>query len=479
MRLLGAAMRDHGVGRLGSASFLVIVCFLSSTFAQRATLSDVRVPEDPSSSNNAAPGTGGLKLKLYSDSTSTRLERQAVVKLTNRADNSVIWQTTDDRPESVFTNIPYGSYEIEISAAGYLTAQNQFEVMDSLHAAEISIVLQRDPSAASIDSTDPVVPPKVRKLTKHAIGLLRSDRFPQAEKQLDQAYTLAPASPDLNFLLGYLYFKKKNFAKAGGHLVTASNLSPRNAQVLTLLGRVGLEREDYPSARSALEQAVLLDFENWLPHDLLATACLRQGDYEKARDEAEVAIRKGKQAASPSQLILGESLLELGRHQEAVEALDRFLQESPHSPVADQVRTMRAEIQAVAVPPAESAARSDVRLSAFNPLAALPAPALSVKSWQPQGVDEIKPYVAPGVACPLAQVIDAAGERVTQLVQDVERFSAVEELLHQALDDYGIPTRIITRKYNYVASMSEPQPGLLFVDEFRANNLSLQGYPDH
>ena len=27
--------------------------------------------------------------------------------------------------------------------------------------------------------------------------------------------------------------------------------------------------------------------------------------------------------------------------------------------------------------------------------------------------------------------------------------------------------------------MSEPQPGLLFVDEFRANNLSLQDYPDH
>ena len=71
-----------------------------------------------------------LKIKLYSDSMSTRLERQAVVKLTNHADNSVMWQTTDERPESVFTNIPYGSYEIEISAAGYLTAQNQFGVMD-------------------------------------------------------------------------------------------------------------------------------------------------------------------------------------------------------------------------------------------------------------------------------------------------------------------------------------------------------------
>ena len=104
-----------------------------------------------------------------------------MIKLTNRVDNTVIWQTTDDRSESVFASIPNGSYEIEISAAGYLTAQNQFEVIDALQAEEISIVLQRDPSAVRIDSTDPVVLPKVRKLTKHAIGLLRSDRISEAE----------------------------------------------------------------------------------------------------------------------------------------------------------------------------------------------------------------------------------------------------------------------------------------------------------
>ena len=69
--------------------------------------------------------------------------------------------------------------------------------------------------------------------------------------------------------------------------------------------------------------------------------------------------------------------------------------------------------------------------------------------------------------------------RATQLVQDVERFAAVEELLHQAVDDYGIPTRTITRKYNYVASMSEPQAGALSVNEFRADKMMLEGYPDN
>jgi len=469
----------HRVGRLCSALLLGTTFFLGSTSAQRAAAGDARPSQDPSNSS-IAPGSGALVFKLYSESTGTRLERQAVLKLRNVSDNSVTWQTTDNGAQTAFTNIPYGQYQIEVSAAGYLTTQSEVRVMDSSRPPEIEIVLQRDPAAIGVDASDSVMPPKARKLTKHAIGLLKSDRFPQAQKQLDQAYRLAPADPDLNFLLGYLYFKTKDFAKAGGHLSTANNLNPQNPQVLTLLGRVGLERADYSAARSALEQAVLLDFENWLPHNLLAAAYLRQGNYQQAYDEAEIAIRKGKRAANSSQLILGKSLLELGHSQEAVEALATFLQESPQDPVAGQVRSAIAAIQDHGASPlTESTTRSDTRISALDPLAAVPPPGLSIKTWQPRGVDEIKPYVAPGVACPLAQVIDETGKRVTQLVDDVEHFAAVEELLHQALDDYGIPTRIMTRKYNYVATISEPRPGILNVDEFRANKLTLEGYPDH
>ncbi len=49
-----------------------------------------------------------------------------------------------------------------------------------------------------------------------------------------------------------------------------------------------------------------------------------------------------------------------------------------------------------------------------------------------------------------------------ELVEDVARFAAVEDLFHQSLDQFGIPLRTETRKYNYVASISEPQPGFLY-----------------
>jgi hypothetical protein len=101
-----------------------------------------------------------------------------------------------------------------------------------------------------------------------------------------------------------------------------------------------------------------------------------------------------------------------------------------------------------------------------------------MKSWKPPGIDDIKLALAPGVVCPSARVMEESGKRVQELVQDVARFAAVEDLFHQSLDQFGIPVRTETRKYNYVASISEPQPGFLSVDEYRADKLTLAGYPD-
>ena len=118
------------------------------------------------------------------------------------------------------------------------------------------------------------------------------------------------------------------------------------------------------------------------------------------------------------------------------------------------------------------------RLSTFRVsihFAALPTEVLSIKPWQPPGIDEIKVSTAAGVVCPSAQVIEESGKRVQELVHDVERFAAVEDLFHQTLDSYGIPVRSETRKYNYVASISEPQPGVLNVDEYRAEKMTLPG----
>lgn len=467
------------VERRFCAVFLSALLFSAAVVAQVSNIEDPR-PLKVYTDYRTAPGTGVIVFTVYSERMAAHLDRQALLKLVNPSTHEAVWQTTEAESKGVFTDIPYGNYDVEVSAVGYLSTRKELNVTNSLRLDEVSIVLHRDPEAIDFEVGNSVLPPKARKETKRAVSALKSGNFKEAQKQLDEAYRLFPSSPELNFLLGYLYFQKKEFAQAATYLGTATNLNPHNAQALTLLGRTGLERLDYPAARSALEQAVLADADNWLPHNLLADTYLHQKNYDKARDEAQIAITKGKSTAGPAQLVLGQALASMGHDEEAVHALNIFLQESPNHPLAGQVRTLVGEIQQhqASVAAGTSTQRTEASLSGMEPLAALAAPALPVKPWKPLGVDDMKPALAPGVVCPAAQVMEESGKRVQELVQDVARFAAVEDLFHQSLDKFGVPVRTETRKYNYVASISEPEPGFLTVDEYRADRLPLSGYPD-
>jgi tetratricopeptide (TPR) repeat protein len=469
----------HFVARCFCVDFLLACFFAATAIAQRGNIEDPR-PLEVYTSYSTAPGTGVLVFTVYSERTTVHLDRQALLKLVDPANHSATWQTTEGGSKGVFTDIPYGNYDVEVSAVGYLSTHKELQVTTSLRPEEINIVLQRDPEAINLELGNAVLPPKARKDTKRAVSALKSGNLKEAQKQLDEAYKSFPSSPELNFLLGYLYFQKKDFVQAATYLGAATNLNPHNAQALTLLGRTGLERQDYPAARSALEQAVLADADNWLPHNLLADTYLHQQNYDKARAEAEIAITKGKSTASPAQLVLGQALVSMGHDEEAIQALNVFLQESPRHPMVGQVRTLIGEIQEHQASPAsaENTSSTVARLSGVDPLAALAAPAFSMKSWKPPSIDDFKPALAPGVVCPSAKVTEESGKRVQELVQDVARFAAVEDLFHQSLDPFGIPIRTETRKYNYVASILEPQPGFLTVDEYRADKLALAGYPD-
>ena len=437
------------------------------------------------SSTNLTPtydSRGGgtvLLLKVYAGNNRTRLDRQSVVKLTNQTTQTVSWQTTNDQSEAAFGDMPFGRYDIEVSAVGYITGHKEMQVISALNTVNSEIVLQPDPMALKLD-VDEAMPTKARKDTKHAVSALKSGNLKQAQKWLDAAYQLAPANADLNFLKGYLSYQQKDFDHAQSYLGTAANLNPRDVQSLTLLGRLGLQRDDYVTASSTLEKAVAADSEYWMAHDLLAGAYLKQKKYEEARQQAQLAIEKSKGGTSSARLVLGQALVDLGRKQEGIDALKTYLKESPKSPTAPQVTNLIAELERPEAlgGPASSSSMASVPLAGVDPLFASPEMSFTMKPWQPPGIDESKLSVAADVSCPLDNVIEMSGNRVQELVTDVSRISAIERLLHEQVDEIGNPITKENRNYNYVASITEDKPGFLAVDEYRAAHLGLSDFPD-
>ena len=420
-----------------------------------------------------------LLITVYSENTKNRLDRQSIVKLTNQATQTVSWQSTTDESEVNFGDIPFGHYDIEVSAVGYLTGHKDFQAITNTVPVKMDIVLQKDPEAVNLNMTEGPMPPKARKETKHGVSALKSGKWDEANKRLDAAYRLAPENPDVNFLLGYLYFQKKDYTRAADFLGNASNLSPHNVQALTLLGRVSLQQEDYGRAVSNLEKAVLTDSDYWVAHDLLAASYLKQQKYDKARDQAQLALDKSKGNASASQLVLGQALVNLGQKQEGIKALKDFLASSPKNPTIPQVRALIARLEAQPEAPAANATigqAPSVQMVGVDPLIAAAEPTFSVRPWQPPAIDNNRPSIAANVSCP-SDIVEKTSARVEELIRDVSRIAAIEHLLHEQLDEMGDAITKESRTFNYVASFSEVS-GSIAVDEYRQEHLGLADFPD-
>ena len=470
--------------RPGSLAFVLASSLLVSSIAIAQDRFNGMTATTNTTTNYDSWGEGTVIIvTAYAENNKKRLDRQAVVKVLNSVTQIVKWQTTNDQSEATIGNVTQGHYIIEVSAVGYITAHKEVPIIGNLNRMQLEMVLQPDPEAVALRFADEAMAPKVRKQTKHGVTALKSGNLNVAQKYLSAAYEAAPANADLNFLMGYLNYQRKDFGQAQTYLGKAAELNPRDVQSLTLLGRLGLQSEDYVSASTTLEKAVAADSEYWMAHNLLADAYLKQRKFEGARDQAQLAIDKGKIGANAALLILGQAQVNLGNPEAGIRTLKAFLEAAPGNPTAPQVRALIAELESRDTNHSATSASSEIAairpLTGIDPLLASPDVSFTMKPWQPPGIDETKLSVAAGVTCPLDTVIQMSGSRVEDLVKDVSRIAAVEHLLHEQMDEIGNPITKETRDFNYVASIAEDQPGYISVDEYRDVHLGLSDFPDN
>ncbi|HTW31149.1 MAG TPA: hypothetical protein VMD76_05695, partial [Candidatus Sulfotelmatobacter sp.] len=68
-------------------------------------------------------------------------------------------------------------------------------------------------------------------------------------------------------------------------------------------------------------------------------------DYKSALTETDVAIEKGASKATNVQIVRGEALADMGRDDEAIDALNDYLKLAPDSTAAPQVRRLIGNIE--------------------------------------------------------------------------------------------------------------------------------------
>jgi tetratricopeptide (TPR) repeat protein len=417
---------------------------------------------------------------IVADDSGMNLDEQAVVKLSSTMNATNLWAATQDRSQVVFDGIPPADYQIEVNAAGYDSANKDINVMSSNENYDVIVRLRRDASSgAEPPPPGQAIEGGARKEAQKAIAALTAGDLKSAQKHLEKAYKTASGNADVNYLMGLLYTRKNDNKQAESYLLKAIVIDNKHVRALTMLGELRLRREDYKGAIDPLQRAVAANGDFWVAHWLLSEAYLRDGDFNKSRQQAELAIEKGKGGAVEAQLVLGEALANLGQREEAIQAFQTYLEKSPKSSAAESVRKVIAQLQN-----AETASYKPASTPLMAPAAAaisspsVPEAGLSIPTWHPPSVDDEKLTFATGATCPVKQVIGGAGKSAEELVDNVGRFEATEDVMDQELDAAGRARTTIQRRFDYMASIATDSDTLV-VNESQVSLSDKGDFPNH
>jgi hypothetical protein len=100
------------------------------------------------------------------------------------------------------------------------------------------------------------------------------------------------------------------------------------------------------------------------------------------------------------------------------------------------------------------------------------SPAPATRDWAPPDVDDAIPPVSTVTPCPLPQLLHDASDRVQELADNLQRFSAKERIGDADIDKNGKPHNGRTSVFDYVAEIRSDL-GSTYVEEYRSGGSAI------
>ena len=413
-----------------------------------------------------------------------KLNSMAVVNVSNLMGQMVGSQTTFGS-QTIF-QIGAGGYVIEVEAFGYEKAQVQTDLSSAQPHQFVVVKLKPDTTSGVnyVAAAGVILSPKAQKELAKGVENFQTNKFDEAVKHFEAAQKLAPTHPDIVYLLGEVYEKRGDVPTARKYWDQAIQLNPSHISSLLACGESYLRQNDPAGARKYLDKAVQVAPNSWRAHSLLANALLRQNSYSDAVAHAQRAVQLDKGQANASLLILGEALAAERQNKQAIAALQDYLAGKPPEAQAQAVEKLLGRLKTAPDAPAGATMGGVTTIYENRALASdvpdLPMTA-AVLHWLPPSVDDAVPPVEPGVACPLPDVLKKVSERVQELPEVVDRYTATEVLHQEDVNAAGYADRVADLSFNYVASVQEIKNKYgqsLDVQEYRNGSTGTEMFPN-
>jgi tetratricopeptide (TPR) repeat protein len=490
--------------------FLVIVVLLCAACPNVATAQKVYFPPQPMPTETDAGGqisvavmditggpfTNGAKVVLRPGTRATT-QNVTVAPLT-------VTINTNESGLAKFPGLIEGEYVVEVSAPGYRSVTEDAEIRVGVRNQAFGVLMVPDGPLAKGNGKASGPPSKALKEMEKGLEAMQVNKLNDAEQHLKKAQEMAPKYPDVNYLVGVLYMRRGNSAEARQSLQKAVDEAPTHASAMLALGEAEMQQRDYTKAAETLERGLQLRPTAWRAHYLVGVASFQMRDYDKALEEAKAAFASGQDKTDGSLLLMGQAQAALHQRDAALATFNQYLKEQPKG---SRVAAAKHEIEklngqsgqgkvelASAVTPAGAGNGSSSDVAPLRmvgdsgdstmetaDLPDLPSlPLTTETNWAPPDVDQEKlVFDSNADACSLDSVAAKVGARIEELVSNVDRFTATEQMDHTAVSPLGLQISHETRQYNYLVEIRKSGAQDLDVQEYRDGSVSVQQFPAH
>ena len=426
-------------------------------------------------------GAGGLEgmiptasLDIYvQEPNGTPVDSLAVVTLTTLA-GKIYQQKTAKGGYVRFNELAASEYKVQVVAPAHERGVSQVEAI-GFETTRVTIVLrpQSGPDvalAASIGS----MKPKAQKEVAKATEALRANKPAEARTHLDAADRMAPNQAHISYLFGVYESQLNDEVQAKSYWTRTLQLNPNHFQALLGLSEIAVRNRKSDEAIAYLKRAIETQPSSWQAHAVLAEAYYLGHSCNETIKEAERALELDRAQATTLEPLRARCLAETGEREQAIRILQAYRQDHPADAGA-KTQLERLQNPSTLVSTTEMAI-SPNEINSVGALAAVDA--LPPSSWMPLDVDEKVPPVEPGTSCALDEVLQNAGKRLQELVNNVDRFTATELVTDQSVSKWGMPSSPEKAQFDYIVSMQETRPGALTVEEYRERRAASKAFPE-
>ncbi|HMI51469.1 MAG TPA: tetratricopeptide repeat protein [Candidatus Saccharimonadales bacterium] len=410
------------------------------------------------------------------ESTGLPVDKNATVKLLcPLAGINLNGPTQGTAAQVQFNNIPVGDCNIEVSAAGYRTAKDRTEVLQSStnHIQYVFIYLHPESESATAALRPPAVPLGLLKEMDKAIEALQKKKIDDARKHLDKAARLSPSNPDVAYLQGTMELDQHNLPAAEQYFQKAVNSPRASERALLGLGYAQLQSNQPGDAAQTLEKALQLNTTSERGHLLLANAYAQLQEYSKAREHAQRAAAFNSENAASARTLLAQILAAEGNREGAKLEYQAISHDFPNSPSAVAAKNGMEGLASTSAP-------SETSVSAIPKIensVLAPVSAASVSTWAPPNVDTDVPGVAKDVTCSAEDIVERTSKNTVHQLENLEKFLATEHIQHEEINSRGEVSQVREKDFSYMVFIDHDKDGLVFLNENRNGGTGTDSFP--